>query len=766
MSKGESARNGCLWGWVFSRVVLLLAAPAAFVLSAAGGKVLLDEALIGDGSRQSERLPWTVEGGEARLTEEGLEVRNSGTDAFAMRGVVLGREDWTDYRLSFDVRLTSPGQDWRDGVWVGVRYQAGLNAYVVGFYAGRLYLYKILQDRSVTGSTPVVEVRDRRAGLRDSLWHRLEVTAQGTRLTVAIDGDVLLETVDDGGDRLLSPLRRGCVMLGARKWSESDRDAVALFKNVRVVELPGVEEKGADVSVDTELARAIQPWRKRDVWPRYDEYVGVMQGWATSHPDTIAIEEAGRSLEGKPILVARVTDTSVSDADKHVILVTALDAGGERTGASAALRTIEWLLGESELACLSRRHHVVVVMPIPNPYGYERGASTNSKGINPYHGGRGRGDAWDLTGPKLKGVEDAPHLAAFTRIVDRYQPDVHIDLHGVGLAYAGQLVQPSVGSAYSNISNRPWDWRLLEHMIHYAGRAGYGYNRMEVDAQRLFAGDTMAAMSDLLWFGRPFFYSAHYGYAKYHTMPCTSEVAWEQGGVELVKGLLDFGNRQFGACPVPRLPVDRARYCVGNYTVCAYGRTVAERRASRVELWQRQREIGLGFLYNYTDGRDMVVCTLGTRGYQAVCPEPGPTKLDTLDVVRRLRQLPYVEAGAVESFVMAGPQRHLYLDVPRKPEPEGADFRHGLAIEFPVYYREPELVHVRLNGHRLAADALDGYQAWYSEWEGYTIVRVNIPAGGLAGREVFVVTCAYVPDVQRSYGWQKGVSGERAIKGR
>ena len=747
------------------QVLLLVAAPMASVLGVGEGKVLLAEALVSEHPRPGDRLPWTVEGGEARLTEAGLEVRNSGTDGFALRGVVLGSEEWTDYRLSFEARLVSAGQDWRDGVWVGLRYQAGLNAYVVGFYAGRLYLYKILQDRSVTGSTPVAETTDRRAGLRDGLWHRIEVTAHGERLRVAIDGDVLLQAVDDGGERLLSPLRRGCVILGARKWTGSDRDAVALFRNVRVVAPAVVEGREADASVDAELSRAIRPWTRREVWPGYDEYVQVMQSWARSHAGSIDVEEAGRSLEGKPILVARVTERSVPDADKHVVLLTALDAGGERTGTTAALRSIEWLLGESELACLSRRHHVVVVMPIPNPFGYERGAPTNSKGINPYHGGRARSDAWDIAGRELNCPEDAPHLAAFTRVVDRYRPDVVLDLHGVGLAYAGQLVQPSVGSAYSNISNRPWDWRLLEHMIRFAGRAGYGYNRMEADAQRLFGGGTMAAVDDLLWFGRPFFYSAHYAYAKYHTMPFTSEVAWEEGGVELVKGLLDFGNRQFGEYPVPRLPVDRARYCVGNYNVCAYGGTVAERRASRVELWQRQGEIGLGFLYNYTDGRDMVVCTLGAQGYEAVCPEPGPTKLDTLDVVRRLRRLPYIDAGAVESFVMAGPQKHLYLDAPRKPAAGGNDVPRGLAIEFPIYYRQPDIVHLRLNGRPLPADAQDGYQVWYSAWEGYTIVRVNIPPTALADGDVFVVTCAYVPDVQRTYGWQRrapGQTGDRA----
>ncbi len=736
---------------------LLLAAALILIglpmrLHAKEGDVLLADdfskyAVGGDASPV-----WTVEGGQARVTPEGLEVRNSGTDAFALRGVAAGRDDWSDYRLSLKAKLSSPGEDWRDGVWVGVRYAHGLNAYVLGFYAGRLYLYKILQDESVTGSKPLAQAQDPRAGLRDDQWHEIEVTAKGATITAAIDGSTILEATDDDPQNL-SPILRGGIMLGARKWSRSKRDAVAVFKDVRVVSLGEPAESAEQAEIRQGLAGMIQPWKRRNVWPSYDEYLATMRGWAKQHPGRIDVDEVGRSLEGKPILAARITDKSVPDDDKFVILVTALDSGWERTGTSAALHTIEWLLGDSELARESMKHHVVAVMPIPNPYGYEHKTAANSKNVNPYHGGRSRSDMWDIAKLELRNPKDAPHMAAVKAVVDRFQPDFHMDLHGVDLKYAGQLVQPSVGSAYSNISNRPWDWRLLEHMIAFAGKAGYGFNRLEVDAQQLFYGDAMEPLKKRFWMGRPYSYTAHYGYAKYHTMPCTSEVAWEQGAVELLKGLFEFGNRQFADSPVPRLPVDRARYVPGNYSACAYGATAKARRASRVELWQRQEEIGLGFLYNYTDGRDMVVCTTGKAAFDAVRGEDTAGALDAWAFLRALRSIPYVDAAPVEAFVLSGPQRSIYIDAPTSAEPY-VPLKRGLAIEFPIHYPKLELLDLRLHGKLLKQGPADGYQMWYSRWEGYTIVRVNIPPATLDEQRVFIVTCAYKPGVQREYGWQ------------
>ena len=58
------------------------------------------------------------------------------------------------------------------------------------------------------------------------------------------------------------------------------------------------------------------------------------------------------------------------DEDKQVALVTALHGGPERSGTTTALRLIEWLMGDSDLAKETRRKQIVLVIPIANPYAF------------------------------------------------------------------------------------------------------------------------------------------------------------------------------------------------------------------------------------------------------------------------------------------------------------------------------------------------------------------------------------------------------------
>jgi len=104
---------------------------------------------------------------------------------------------------------------------------------------------------------------------------------------------------------------------------------------------------------------------------------------------------------------------------------------------------------------------------------------------------------------------------AVLSVMDQFQPDVHVDVHGTGLQeyspdqlgsrerYRGQTMFEVTGSAYSNVSLRPWDWRITEAINQAGKQAGYGYDRFEADAQRLFWGNQLAAMSKKTLAGHP-----------------------------------------------------------------------------------------------------------------------------------------------------------------------------------------------------------------------------------------------------------------------
>ncbi len=103
-------------------------------------------------------------------------------------------------------------------------------------------------------------------------------------------------------------------------------------------------------------------------------------------------------------------------------------------------------------------------------------------------------------------IDRAPEMAAFLKVVDEFQPDAHIDLHGTGLQeygddqlgkrerYQGQIMTEITGSAYSNYVLRPWDWRVTEAMIRAGNEAGFPSDRFEADAQQLLYGPGLEAI--------------------------------------------------------------------------------------------------------------------------------------------------------------------------------------------------------------------------------------------------------------------------------
>lgn len=513
--------------------------------------------------------------------------------------------------------------------------------------------------------------------------------------------------------------------------------------------------RGAADDIDAALARVPRVWTRTQHYLTLKEYEATLQYWAAQHPNWVTLQKRAESHDGMPVYLLKVTDSAVSDEDKQVCLVTSLHGGPERSGSTSVLHVIEWLLGGSAEAAETRRKQVVLFMPIPNPHAYfVTDRFGNAKKIDLYNPGLRQ---WNFETLTLTSPADNPELAAFLAVVDEYQPDVHTDLHGVGLQeyspeqlgdrrmHDGQRMFEVSGLAYSNSALRPWEPRVTEALVKAGQEAGYGYDRAEADSQRLPWGPTYDALSDRLWSGRPMFYSAHYGYAKYHTMIMTQEVGWEESGLARTRALFALGNRTWVDERVPGYPVDRVKSLTG-FFVTAYGRTAAERRRSRVSLWQTQGSFGQGLLYPQIAGRDLYVCAVTQAGIDSMDADPGR-------FISNLRRLPGVRADVIEKFVKAGPEVKLASALPRVGSIRASvPVTHGIGFRVRIAYRNPELLDIRVNGHLLTPNAVDGYQSWYAD--GFTQLQINIPPEKARGLDLFVVSCAYRPDVERSYGWQ------------
>jgi len=212
---------------------ILKAAALAAILAGASSWAA-DAALLSDDfksyAKGSDGSPkWKVETGTASVTDDGYLVKNSGTDAFSVSGASTGDSSWTDYSLSFKVKLVSNGSDWRDGVWIGVRRADSENLYTVSFYASGIFIHKAANGEGSGDDNPVGKLEDQNYSLRDGAWHDVKITVAGSSISVSMDGKEALKAEDKEG-----VLKSGGIALGARKYGESSADCAALFKDVKV----------------------------------------------------------------------------------------------------------------------------------------------------------------------------------------------------------------------------------------------------------------------------------------------------------------------------------------------------------------------------------------------------------------------------------------------------------------------------------------------------------------------------------------------------
>lgn len=492
------------------------------------------------------------------------------------------------------------------------------------------------------------------------------------------------------------------------------------------------------------------------------EYEGTLRFWKKQYPKWVTLQSRGISGQNMPVYLLKITDSSVPDTDKQVCLITTLHCGPERTGTTGAMAFAEWMLSDDPLAEETRRRQIMLIMPVINPLSlFHTDRWRNEYGVDPYAGLGSKGKIWDVKTLTVLKPEEAPELMAFLSVVDEYQPEVHADFHGTGLqeyasdqlgarrTYHGQIMTEITGGAYSNYALRPWDWRVTEAMIESGNAAGFPSDRFEADAQRTFWGKELAPLGKKLWHGMPMFYSAHYAYAKYHTLTITQEVAWEQSVIERMKGLLRIGNNVWGEERQPGYPVNRMKHFVGHY-VAAYGDKASERRQCRIELWSKQSNLALGFMYPQTDGRESLVCTTTAKAKKAVA-------VHGLEELHSNLQKQFGEsAGNIEQFIKAGPEIKLAMGTPNAQllaakEGDDVKFENGVSFRLRLPYRKPFEIEVQLNGQVLKSSSSDGFESWFAD--GFTQVQVNVPPAKSKNTELYFITCSYQPDEIRSTGW-------------
>ncbi len=197
---------------------------------------------------------------------------------------------------------------------------------------------------------------------------------------------------------------------------------LALLATVVVAQAPAPPTTRPEASGYTETSQLA------DVQRFLDALVGL------PHGNRLAVEVAGKSHEGRPLLLVRA---SLPDAPKPPLraLVIANIHGGEVDGKEAVQELLrEIALGE-HTAIL--QHCELWCLPVYNPDGNEQLGPKNRPGQNgpPRTGQRPNGQKFDLNRDFVKA--EAPETRTLLGLFARFDPHLFFDLHTTNGSYHG-----------------------------------------------------------------------------------------------------------------------------------------------------------------------------------------------------------------------------------------------------------------------------------------------------------------------------------------
>ena len=489
-------------------------------------------------------------------------------------------------------------------------------------------------------------------------------------------------------------------------------------------------------------------WAGPPVWPPYEKLVAVLEKWSGEHEGTMTLEQLGRSKEGRPVYAVKLTDPKTKEDNKEHALVTALHSGLERSATTAMMAIMEWLLSGDPTAREILQRQVVICLPVPDPDRYIKGE------FSPIYGD------WTLKGPR--DPKNVPEAVFVQRLMDQFQPELLADIHGTNLDFERYIMFECSATSYSNNALRPYYREIIRQMDEAALSEGFPSDTAESDAERIFFGPGLADMPSRCWVGRPRCYGAIYAYYHFHTIVSASEVGWERSGVLRHRRLLQIGNERWPGEYYPGYPT---RVILGNThaRLTAYGRTAAERRRSRVELWNRLGAFTFGTLDPAVRGKTMCVLATSAAADKTYLPDP---LLKTL--LQRIQKHPNMDGEVIAKFATGWPagqnhpepwlalqRRHAEPGIEKQNSEDSGEsgdgpngIKHGACLRLRLPYQQAQITDLRLNGRPVPQSETDGFLTWVAR--GCTYIQISLSPERLSKEDLFVVTCDYDPREKRT----------------
>ena len=194
--------------------------------------------------------------------------------------------------------------------------------------------------------------------------------------------------------------------------------------------------------------RNIQEW---DFYPTYEAYVDMMQQYATAYPELCQVISIGTTVEGRELLVARISDNVGINENEPQFLYTSSMHGDETTGYILMLRLIDYLLSNygADPRITSLVDNIDIwINPLANPDGTSHGGNNSVYGAYRYNSN------WVDLNRNYPDPEDGPHPDG-----EDWQTET---LRFMELAENNHFVSSCNIHGGTEVCNYPWDtWQKL-----------------------------------------------------------------------------------------------------------------------------------------------------------------------------------------------------------------------------------------------------------------------------------------------------------------
>jgi hypothetical protein len=134
-----------------------------------------------------------------------------------------------------------------------------------------------------------------------------------------------------------------------------------------------------------DLDHLIADW---DVYPTYQQYLDMMNLFATTYPDLCTIVNIGTTVQGRQMLYAKISDNVNTEEDEPEVQYSSSMHGDETTGYVLMLRLIDYLLtnyGTDPQVTNMVNNMEIWINPLANPDGTYHGGNNSVNGAIRYN---------------------------------------------------------------------------------------------------------------------------------------------------------------------------------------------------------------------------------------------------------------------------------------------------------------------------------------------------------------------------------------------